>query len=352
MPSVTVGIMSAISFGVPVINKKPNNRTDEMPRLRYDLPIKNRYDAHRAFNFALLVLFGVPIFLFVFVLTSADVLGQDKWMVTPSRGGAEGARAQAQLTTIQNESMRMNACTVTGRIYAPTHPNRDANDCIPHLTLNPTTGSATFTNGVTVNSGGVTVTGNSAFNNNLTVGGPTTVNNTLNVTGTSTFGNNMTVTGRVTTNQLFVGSGNVGSIPSCTSAQKLQWSGTAWSCVTDNIGATAATEIDPKVGTLINGRWCRTNGSQVICDQSPPSGGGAGAVRVVSASGSAWRWPGATASCDSSEQITGGGGVCTGGSGDWRMHRNRPHGNGWTIGCDTSYAQNGVAYVYAMCMKK
>lgn len=201
-----------------------------MTRFKNEIALTNHYDVRRAFMRALLVLFGMLVLLIAFVLTSADVLGQDKWMVTPSRGGAEGARAQAQLTTIQNESMRMNACTVIGRIYAPTHPNRDANDCIPHLTLNPTTGAATFANGVTVNGGGATVTGNSTFNNNLTVSGATAVNNTLNVTGTSTFGNNMTVNGRVTANQLFVGSGNVGSIPTCTSAQQLHWTGVAWSC--------------------------------------------------------------------------------------------------------------------------
>lgn len=144
---------------------------------------------------------------------SFNTHAQSKFFSTPSRGGAEGARAQAQLTAIQNESMRTNACTVIGRIYAPTHPNRDTNDCIPHFTLNPTTGAATFTNGVTVNSGGAAVTGDSTFNNNLTVGG------------------------RVTANQLFVGSGNIGSVPTCSSAQQLQWTGSAWSCVSTTVAS-------------------------------------------------------------------------------------------------------------------
>jgi hypothetical protein len=90
----------------------------------------------------------------------------------------------------------------------------------------------------------------------------------------------------VTANQLFVGSGNVGSIPTCTSAQKLQWNGTAWTCVTDNIGATAATEVDPKVGTLTNGRWCRTNGAQVICDVNVPVA--CGTAQKLQWNGSAW----------------------------------------------------------------
>lgn len=217
-----------------------------------------------------------------------DVDAQSKFFSTSSRGGAEGAKQNAQLTTLQTENERMNACTASGRIYAPTHPNRDANDCIPHLALDPTSGAATFTNSVTINSGGANITGNSTFNNALTVGGATTVNNTLNVTGTSTFGNNMTVNGRVTANQLFVGSGNVGSIPTCTSAQKLQWNGTAWSCVADQIGATAATETDPKVGTLTNGRWCHTNGSQVICDRPAP---------LVCGTTQKLRWTGSTWEC-------------------------------------------------------
>jgi|GEM_PF-1833473 len=41
------------------------------------------------------------------------------------------------------------------------------------------------------------------------------------------------------------------------------------------LGAVAfqSTELDPKVGTLTNGQWCTSNGSQVICNTNPPSGG-------------------------------------------------------------------------------
>jgi cytoskeletal protein CcmA (bactofilin family) len=234
------------------------------------------------------------------IFAALSVSAQSKFFSTSSRGGAEGAKQSAQVSTLQGENERMNACTAVGRIYAPTHPNRDSNDCIQHLTLDPATGAATFTNGVTINSGGTNVTGNSTFNNNLTVGGATTVNNTLNVTGTSTFGNNMTVNGRVTASQLFVGSGNVGAIPTCTSAQKLQWNGTAWTCVTDNIGATAATETDPKVGTLTNGRWCRTDGARIHCDVAAPPA--CGTAQKLQWDGSAW-------SCvaDSGDNLGAGG---------------------------------------------
>lgn len=206
--------------------------------------------------------------------TAVEVAAQSKFFSTSSRGGAEGAKQNAQVTTLQGENERMNACTAGGRVYAPTHPNKDVNDCIPHLTLDPTSGAATFTNGVTVNSGGMTVTGDSIFNNNLTVG------------GTSTFDNNVNVNARVTANQLFVGSGNVGSIPTCTSAEKLQWNGTAWTCVADNIGATAATETDPKVGSLTNGRWCRTDGAKIHCDVNVPVA--CGTSQKLQWNGSAW----------------------------------------------------------------
>lgn len=65
----------------------------------------------------------------------------------------------------------MNECVYCGReIYTPTHPNRDANDCIPHLALKPASGAATFTTSVAINSGGANITGNNIYNNALTVG--------------------------------------------------------------------------------------------------------------------------------------------------------------------------------------
>lgn len=101
-----------------------------MTRLKHGLALTNRYAARRTLRRALLVLFGMPVFFTALMLTSAEVLGQDKWMVTPSRGGAEGAKQNAQLTTINNEFSRMNACTGVGRIYAPTHPSADLSGCV------------------------------------------------------------------------------------------------------------------------------------------------------------------------------------------------------------------------------
>jgi hypothetical protein len=104
-----------------------------MQILKQNIVIENRHDARRTFKRALLVLFAMPLFMVSFVLTSLDVLGQDKWMVTPSRGGAEGARQNAQLTTLNNEFSRMNACTGVGRIYAPTHASADPNGCVTEV---------------------------------------------------------------------------------------------------------------------------------------------------------------------------------------------------------------------------
>lgn len=104
-----------------------------MTRLKHGLALTNRYAARRTLRRALLVLFGMPVFFTALMLTSAEVLGQDKWMVTPSRGGAEGAKQNAQLTTINNEFSRMNACTGVGRIYAPTHPSADVSGCVTEV---------------------------------------------------------------------------------------------------------------------------------------------------------------------------------------------------------------------------
>lgn len=267
------------------------------------------------------------------IFAALSVSAQSKFFSTSSRGGAEGAKQSAQVSTLQGENERMNACTAAGKIYAPTHPNRDSNSCIPHLTLNPSTGDATFTGGVTaagqgvfqslrVNPGSLSAwpTGWGAgihtwdlyangtiaagrdgqLNATMNRDGDITASRNLTVGGTSNFGSNMTVNGRLTASQLFVGSGNVGAIPTCTSAQKLQWNGTAWTCVADNIGATAATETDPKVGTLTNGRWCRTDGARVHCDVAAPPA--CGTAQKLQWNGSAW-------SCvaDSGDNLGAGG---------------------------------------------
>lgn len=59
---------------------------------------------------------------------------------------------------------------------------------------------------------------------------------------------------------------------SCASGQVAKWDGSNWICASDNSGIGG--ESDPKVGATTSGQWCRGTGSQVTCDQTPPSGGG------------------------------------------------------------------------------
>ncbi len=43
---------------------------------------------------------------------------------------------------------------------------------------------------------------------------------------------------------------------------------------TETTGSYVASETDPQVASVTNGKWCRGTGSQVTCDQDAPSGGG------------------------------------------------------------------------------
>ena len=65
------------------------------------------------------------------------------------------------------------------------------------------------------------------------------------------------------------GGGSGGSMPSCANSEIIQWQNGKWEC-SDGSGLFEFNETDPKVGTLTNNRWCRSNGSQVICDQNAP----------------------------------------------------------------------------------
>lgn len=60
----------------------------------------------------------------------AAAIAQSKFFATSSRGGAEGAKQNAQLTTINGEFVRMNACTASGMMYAPTHTQADTGGCV------------------------------------------------------------------------------------------------------------------------------------------------------------------------------------------------------------------------------
>ncbi|HBA8745068.1 TPA: shufflon system plasmid conjugative transfer pilus tip adhesin PilV [Escherichia coli] len=77
---------------------------------------------------------------------------------------------------------------------------------------------------------------------------------------------------------------------------------------------------------------------------------GAGDSQIVTASATAWRWPGATATCPSGKKVIGGGGQCRSNTGFIWLTRSMPSGNNaWTASCDTTEDQNGSITVYAIC---
>lgn len=104
-----------------------------MSREKHDFKLTHRSDMKRAIKRAILVFFGLVCFLVSFFLIAVYAHGQDRWIVTPSRGGAEGAKQNAQVTTIINEFSRMNACTGVGQIYAPTHASAGSNGCVTEV---------------------------------------------------------------------------------------------------------------------------------------------------------------------------------------------------------------------------
>lgn len=58
-----------------------------------------------------------------------------------------------------------------------------------------------------------------------------------------------------------------------------------------SIGITG-TETDPKVGAVTNNKWCRGNGTQIVCDQDAPGGGGGSVdIQTFNSSGT-WNKPG------------------------------------------------------------
>lgn len=63
-------------------------------------------------------------------------IAQSKFFSSPGRG-ADNARQNAQMITLQGEHERMNACTASGHLYGPNHPNADPNGCIQALEISP-----------------------------------------------------------------------------------------------------------------------------------------------------------------------------------------------------------------------
>lgn len=96
--------------------------------------------------------------LFLSVFIPDLVQAQSKFFSTSSRGGVEGAKQNVILTVLQNEQQRMNTCTAAGMLYGPTHPQANANGCIPGLVLQEQ-GHASFSGNLGIGSPAIDVNG-------------------------------------------------------------------------------------------------------------------------------------------------------------------------------------------------
>lgn len=204
--------------------------------------------------------------------TLSQSTAQEKFFASSSISGAN-SKDSAKVAQFTAESQRRNACNANGFLYLPTHTLADAGGCVDDFFINPTgqigIGSTTpGTNALQVG-GDFNATGNTLVGGTLTATGATQINNTLTVTGLTTASGALHVTGdiSVTGGHLLVDGNNISNIPTCNQVtQKLHFSGTAWSCIALSSGSGGG-EVDPQVGALSNGRLCRSDGIQVICDQ-------------------------------------------------------------------------------------
>jgi hypothetical protein len=237
-------------------------------------------------------------FLVVFVLAasvfSSAAFAQERFFTSPTRGGADGARQNTQLQQLQNSETGQEGCANSGMIYAPGHPQRDGSNCIAPFRIQ-NDGTASLTNQVNVPAGtaATPAVGLGATNNGLFSAGAGQVNISAGGTNRVSVGSGgVSITGDLaTTGNVFTGAINFSNVPQCPATQKLQWTtGSGWSCAADVTQTGAGTPI----GTMINGAMCRSDGSQVICDAAAPGGHAYGTLPVCPANqklawnGGAW----------------------------------------------------------------
>ena len=144
--------------------------------------------------------------LWVFLLTCSILLGvpfiaaAQSTMTTTSgmgNGTSSNARLQAELA---NEKKDRKAerdaaldCQNAGKIYAPNHPQKDANGCIPNLVIDHS-GNVVASGAVSAGAG-LEVTGASTITGALNVtSGKITADTGMEVTGTSTISGQLKVT--------------------------------------------------------------------------------------------------------------------------------------------------------------
>lgn len=73
-------------------------------------------------------------------------------------------------------------------------------------------------------------------------------------------------------------------------------------------------------------------------------------TRVVTASVTAFRWPGAAAMCPAGTLVVGGGGTCSSSIGWMFLNNSYPYGNGWYASCDTEQKVTASITTYAVCL--
>jgi hypothetical protein len=276
------------------------------------------------------------------------------------RGQAGIARLQAQQSASASTIEAIAQCGNAGRMYGPGFAGAKSGNCANNLTIRSTggiavTGGATIA-GVTTLSGTLAVSGTGTFGGKLAVSaggadimGNTTLHNNLAVTGTTTLGGATTANGVLTANkgidthdgwvriygnyginfadhgggwymsdaawvrsygnksiytgsnmradgQFQIGSSIFGPPPVCNvNTQKLYWNN-GWSCQT-TIGGAGAGETDPEVGTLASGKWCYSNGTQVICNQPAPTVNAFRLPPACNATTGKLRWTGSAWEC-------------------------------------------------------
>jgi len=250
------------------------------------------------------------LFIYLAIAGSAwhpvNAYAQQSALVTSGMGGGASstARLTAQMSQQKGRVDDIETCGNKGRLFGPGFGGtKDGDGCLTNMSVNPG-GGATVSSGLTA-TGGLTVTGDSTFNNNLLVKGMTESDGRiyaddglhvrgdwLRVDGSNGIifqnyngGWRMTdgtwlrsyndkgiyTGGNIRTGGQFQINGNVfGPAPTCTTSQKLRWTGAAWQCIADLIGEGGSSETDPTVGTITNGRWCTSNGVTINCTSNPP----------------------------------------------------------------------------------
>ena len=115
------------------------------------------------YNWQIRRLFLYVLWLVLPLSFSLPTSAQNKFYATPNRGGVEGARGNAQMKVLLDQSTRMHACTEHGGIYAPTHPSADASGCTN------VAGLRYFETDVSV-TGSLSVSGTTAFEGPIKIG--------------------------------------------------------------------------------------------------------------------------------------------------------------------------------------